>query len=107
MRSRGGYAKGYVTRTLLSFTYARNFHSYIKRLVQTPVTSVASKRAFSSMNFLYSNNRNRLQPERVNKLLYIYVNQRTLRRQPIILAQRKRRMNYLVTAAKDKQTRRA
>ena len=45
-----------------------------ERLAQTPATSVASERAFSSMNFLYSNTRNRLGVEKVNKVLYIYIN---------------------------------
>lgn len=34
------------------------------------------------MNIIYSKSRNRLPPERVDKLLYIQVNRRTIRREP-------------------------
>ena len=34
------------------------------------------------MNILHSKSRNRLTPERVDKLLYIQINRRTLRRDP-------------------------
>jgi hypothetical protein len=41
---------------------------------------VPCERAFSALNQLYIKTRNALTPERVNKLLYIQINSRTLRR---------------------------
>src|ERR1700728_4505235 len=50
------------------------------RLLHTLANSVPSERSFSSMNILHSKLRNRLTVERVSKMLYIQVNQRTLGR---------------------------
>ena len=46
------------------------------RLAQTPANSVPSERAFSIQNLLLNKLRNRLSTKRVDKLQYIYINQR-------------------------------
>jgi hAT family C-terminal dimerisation region len=48
------------------------------------VNSVPCERAFSALNLLYIKTRNALTPERVNKLLYIQINSRTLRRDGLV-----------------------
>jgi hAT family C-terminal dimerisation region len=50
------------------------------RVLHTLANSVPCERAFSALNQLYIKTRNALTPERVNKLLYIQINSRTLRR---------------------------
>jgi hypothetical protein len=50
------------------------------RLFYTLANSVPCERNFSSMNILHSKARSRLTMERINKLLYIQINRRTLRR---------------------------
>jgi hypothetical protein len=57
--------------------------SFAKRLLTTIGNSVPSEQAFSTMNYIYSKTRNRLSPERANKLQYIYMNSRTLVKQNI------------------------
>jgi hypothetical protein len=39
---------------------------------------VASERAFSAMNLIVTKLRNKLSPEKTNKLIFIYMNQRVL-----------------------------
>lgn len=48
------------------------------RIFETIANSVPSERAFSCMNLVHSKQRNRLGPLKVAKLVYIYMNQRTL-----------------------------
>jgi hAT family C-terminal dimerisation region len=48
------------------------------------VNSVPCERAFSALNQLYTKTRNALTPERVDKLLYIQINSRTLRRDALV-----------------------
>jgi hAT family C-terminal dimerisation region len=48
------------------------------RLFASPVNSVASERAFSVQNLIHNKTRNRLLPERANKLAFIYTNARVL-----------------------------
>jgi hypothetical protein len=50
------------------------------RLFRTPCNSVSSERSFSVQNIIHDKKRNRLQPARTNKLMYIYVNRRVLDR---------------------------
>jgi hypothetical protein len=50
------------------------------RVLHTLANSVPCERAFSALNQLHTKTRNALTPERVNKLLYIQINSRTLRR---------------------------
>jgi hypothetical protein len=42
------------------------------------------ERAFSALNLLHIKTRNALTPERVNKLLYVQINSRTLRRDALV-----------------------
>ena len=49
-----------------------------RRLFQTPANSVPSERAFSTMNYIHSDLRNRLTTERSHKLQYIFINKRAL-----------------------------
>jgi hypothetical protein len=54
---------------------------FAKRLLNTIGNSVPSERAFSTMNYTHSKIRNRLTPERANKLQYIHMNSRVLAKQ--------------------------
>jgi hypothetical protein len=45
---------------------------------------VPCERAFSALNQLHTKTRNALTPERVDKLLYIQINSRTLRRDALV-----------------------
>jgi hAT family C-terminal dimerisation region len=58
--------------------------SLADRILQTLANSVPCERHFSALNLLYTKTRNALLPERVNKLLYIQINRRTLRRDPLV-----------------------
>ena len=49
------------------------------RIFETPVNSVASEQAFSIQNAIHTKVRNRLLPERVDKIVYIYRNHRILK----------------------------
>jgi len=49
-------------------------------VLHTLANSVPCERAFSALNLLHTKTRNALTPERVNKLLYVQINSRTLRR---------------------------
>jgi hAT family C-terminal dimerisation region len=46
--------------------------------------SIPCERAFNALNQLYTKTRNTLTPERVDKLLYIQINSRTLRRDALV-----------------------
>ena len=50
------------------------------RLFSTPANSAPSEQAFSVQNLLQDKKRDRLHPERVNKLSYIHMNTRVLRK---------------------------
>jgi hypothetical protein len=50
------------------------------RVLHTLANSILCERAFSALNQLHIKTRNALLPKRVNKLLYIQINSRTLRR---------------------------
>jgi hypothetical protein len=50
------------------------------RMFKTIANSVASERAFSAMGLIVTKLRNRLGPDKANKLIYIYMNQRVLDR---------------------------
>jgi hypothetical protein len=50
------------------------------RLFRTPCNSVPSERSFSIQNIIHDKKRNRLLPEKTNKLMYIYMNRRVLDR---------------------------
>jgi len=50
------------------------------RLASTPCNSVPSERSFSILKLLHNKLRNRLRPDKVNMLQYIYINKRVLER---------------------------
>ncbi len=58
--------------------HARSLGLLAQRISQTPANSVPSERAFSIQNLIHSKQRNRLSPERANKLTYMYMNSRVL-----------------------------
>ena|SRR5271168_398112 len=58
----------------------KELYQLATRLFHTPANSVPSERSFSYTNILHSKSRNRLIAERVDKILYIQVNRRTLGR---------------------------
>jgi hypothetical protein len=68
----------------LFWTYSRpkcpELASFARRLLNTIANSMPSERAWSTMNYIHSKTRNRLSLERVNKLCFIYINTRTLRK---------------------------
>jgi hypothetical protein len=56
------------------------------RLLSTPATGVPSERSFSGLNMMMSKARNRLRSDRVDKLQYVYHNERLLNKIPFIPA---------------------
>ena len=48
------------------------------RLFSTPANSVPSERSFSAQNLVHDKKRNRLEPDKVDKLTFIHMNQRAL-----------------------------
>jgi hAT family C-terminal dimerisation region len=54
------------------------------RVLHILTNSVPCERAFSALNQLYIKTRNALTPKRVNKLLCIQINSRTLRRDALV-----------------------
>jgi hypothetical protein len=52
---------------------------FAEKLMRTCANSVTSERAWSAMNFIHSKSRNSLSLEAVDKLLFIYMNVRSLR----------------------------
>jgi Protein of unknown function (DUF 659)/hAT family C-terminal dimerisation region len=53
---------------------------FAARIFSTPANSVPSERAFSTQNYIHTKTRNRLESTRVDKLTYIYINGRILRK---------------------------
>ncbi len=50
------------------------------RLMNTPATTVPSERSFSVLNLLHNKLRNRLTASRVDKLQYVYINERVIKK---------------------------
>ena len=50
------------------------------RLARTPANSVPSERSFSILNIIHTKGRNKLQPDHVDKLQFVYINERVLAR---------------------------
>lgn len=65
--------------------FANEISTAAIRLFKTPANSVPSERSFSIQNFIHNKVRNRLDPIRVDKLTFIYMNRRVLDRaiQPV------------------------
>jgi hypothetical protein len=75
------YAQDPVTFWQLHFDDNNALSQLADRFLQTLANSVPCERHFSALNHLHNKARNHLTPERVNKLLYIQINRRTLRRE--------------------------
>jgi hAT family C-terminal dimerisation region len=75
-----GYAEDPVIFWQLHFDDNNALAQLADRVLHTLANSVPCERAFSALNQLQTKTRNALMPERVNKLLYIQINSRTLRR---------------------------
>jgi hAT family C-terminal dimerisation region len=54
--------------------------SFAERLIRITANSVVSERAWSAMNFIHSKSRNSLLVDTVDKLIFIYMNYRALRK---------------------------
>jgi len=65
------FAKGCGSRFLAQFAI---------RVFSTPANSVPCERAFSAQNHIHTKECNALDPERVNKLTYVYMNYRVLKK---------------------------
>jgi hAT family C-terminal dimerisation region len=50
------------------------------RIHSTPANSVSSEQAFSTRNYIHMKDRNSFHAQRVNKLIYAYINSRILER---------------------------
>lgn len=57
---------------------ARNLAPLAVRIFSAPANSVASERAFSVQNIIHNKTRNRLRPQQVDKLSFVYTNARIL-----------------------------
>jgi hypothetical protein len=75
-----GYAEDPVMFWQLHFDDNNALSQLADRVLHTLANSVPCERAFSSLNLLQTKTRNALTPERVNKLLYVQINRRTLGR---------------------------
>jgi hypothetical protein len=65
----------------LHFNHNPALSKLADRILNTLANSVPYERNFSSLNILHTKLRNALTVERVDKLLYIQINRRTLRRE--------------------------
>jgi hypothetical protein len=54
--------------------------SFADKLMNTCANSVTSEQAWSTMNYIHSKTRNKLSVKRTDKLQFIYINIRTLRK---------------------------
>jgi hypothetical protein len=79
-----GYAEDPVTFWQLHFNDNNALAQLADRVLYILVNSMPCERAFSALNLLHTKTRNALTPERVNKLLYIQINSRTLRRDGLV-----------------------
>jgi hypothetical protein len=79
-----GYAEDPVMFWQLHFDDNNALSKLADRILQTLANSVPCERHFSALNLLHSKTRNALLPERVDKLLYVQINRRTLRRDPLV-----------------------
>lgn len=65
---------------LYQMTHTKVLANLAYRLFSTPANSVPSERSFSIMNLIHTKLRKNLRPVKVNKLTFIYINDRVLRR---------------------------
>lgn len=71
--------------------------SLARRLFQVLANSMSSKKFFFTMNFIHNKMRNLLISQRVNKLQYIYINERTLKKQVEMLITKAKLLNLINT----------
>ena len=64
---------------LTQMSYTTLLGKLAVRVFSTPANSVSSERSFSTQNYIHTNTRNALQSDKVDKLIYMYMNERTLR----------------------------
>jgi hypothetical protein len=79
-----GDAEDPVTFWQLHFDDNNALAQLADRVLHTLANSVPCERAFSALNLVHTKTRNALTPERVNMLLYVQINSRTLRRDPLV-----------------------
>lgn len=79
------YATDYVTFWDMASSEAPELSRLAVRLHETPANSVPSERSFSAMNFIQNDTRTRLTTDKTNKLTYIFMNTKALRRRPLLL----------------------
>jgi hypothetical protein len=63
---------------LMQFQHTKFLGKFGFRLFSTPGNSVPSERSFSFQNDIHNKSRNKLQSEKVNKLIYISMNSKVL-----------------------------
>lgn len=78
------YANDYITFWDIASSQAPDLSHIAMRLHETPANSVPSERSFSAMNFIQNDYRTRLSTTKTNKLTYIFMNTKALRRRPIL-----------------------
>jgi hypothetical protein len=81
------YAHDYITFWDIAASSAPELSHLAMRLHETPANSVPSERSFSAMNFIQNSRRTRLSTVKTNKLTYIFMNVKALRRKPILESQ--------------------
>jgi hypothetical protein len=64
---------------LIQEDFAPLLAPFARRLCNTVANSAAAERAFSQMNLQHTKVRNRLEPHRVEKLLFVQINKRQFR----------------------------
>jgi hypothetical protein len=82
----------------LAATYASILISLARRLLRTTLNSILCERAFSTMKFNHTRDRNRLKVIIINKLCFIYINKRVLDRE-----EKKIRTTYITDLKKAKK----
>lgn len=103
------YTYDYITFWDIASAQAPDLSRLAMRLHETPANSVPSERSFSAMNFIQNTYRTRLSTVKTNKLTYIFMNTKALRRRPILEShhreRRRRRQEREKIAASRKQQR--
>lgn len=103
------HAHDYITFWDIASVQATDLSELAVRLHETPANSVPSERSFSAMNFIQNDYRTRLSTIKTNKLTYIFMNTKALRRRPILEShhaeRRRRRQERELVVATRKQMR--
>jgi hypothetical protein len=78
------HANDYIAFWDVAYNHAPDLAQLAVRLHETPANSVPSERSFSVMNYIQNDHRTRLSTVKTNKLTYIYMNSKALRRRPLL-----------------------